>query len=76
MSAVLHLLPDVGAGDDDGGLTVLEQWELYMRGAGRAERTVSDATAQLPRPAVADPRRHEVGVGPETRLRRQPVDPV
>ncbi|MGA7053177.1 MAG: hypothetical protein WBZ37_18295 [Mycobacterium sp.] len=76
MSAVLHLLPDVGAGDDDGGLTVLEQWELYMRGAGRAERTVSDATAQLPRPAVADPPPPRDRSRLQTRLPRQPVDPV
>ncbi len=49
MSAALHLVPAVGAGDDDGGLTTLEQWELYMRGAGRSERTISETLGVLGR---------------------------
>lgn len=49
MSAALHLVPAVGAGDDDGGLTTLEQWELYMRGAGRSERTISETLGLLDR---------------------------
>lgn len=42
MSAVLKLVPDAGAGDDDGDLGPLEQWELYMRGAGRSNRTINE----------------------------------
>jgi len=42
MRAALQLVPDVGAGDDDGGLSPLEQWELTMRGAGRSNRTISE----------------------------------
>jgi hypothetical protein len=40
ISAALRLIRDTGG--DDGGLPQLEAWELYMRGAGRAERTVRD----------------------------------
>ncbi len=49
MTAVLRLLPDIGVGDDDGGLTTLEQWELYMRGAGRSHRTISESLGLLHR---------------------------
>jgi integrase len=48
-AAALRLVPDVGAGDDDGGFTILEQWELYMRGAGRSERTISETLGVLRR---------------------------
>ena len=49
MSAVLRLVPAAGAGDDDGGLTTLEQWEFYMRGAGRSDRTISETLGLLHR---------------------------
>src|ERR1700728_4238441 len=51
MNAALRLVPDVGAGagDDDGGLTPIEQWELYIRGAGRSDRTVRDGIAIVQR---------------------------
>jgi integrase/recombinase XerD len=51
MSAVLRLVPAVGAGagDDDGGLTPIEQWELYARGAGRSNRTISETIGVLHR---------------------------
>lgn len=39
MSAVLRLVDNTGGG---GELSPLEAWELFMRGAGRAERTVRD----------------------------------
>ncbi|MEM6109218.1 tyrosine-type recombinase/integrase [Mycobacterium sp. 050272] len=35
-------------GDDgDGGLPPLDAWEIYMRGAGRSERTIHDARLRL-----------------------------
>jgi site-specific recombinase XerD len=40
---------DAGAGDDDGGLSALEQWELYMRGAGRSNRTITETLGVLHR---------------------------
>lgn len=49
MSAALRLVPAVGVGDDDGHLAVLEQWELYMRGAGRSARTISESLGLLRR---------------------------
>ena len=50
MSAVLRLVPAAGAGaGDDDGLTILEQWELYMRGAGRSNRTISETIGVLHR---------------------------
>lgn len=44
MSAAPHLVlvPDVDAGDRDRDLTLLEQWEIYMRGEGRSNRTISE----------------------------------
>jgi integrase/recombinase XerD len=39
MSAARRLVRD---GDGDGELPALEAWELYMRGAGRSERTVNN----------------------------------
>ena len=47
MTAALRLVPDTGG--DDGGLPPLEAWELYMRGAGRANRTVRDGIATMQR---------------------------
>lgn len=47
MTAALRLVRDTGG--DDGGLTPLERWELYMRGAGRAERTVRDGVSVMQR---------------------------
>lgn len=49
MSAALRLVHDAGYGDDgdDDGLTLLERWELFMRGAGRSERTVRDGVLTL-----------------------------
>jgi hypothetical protein len=38
MSTALRLVRDTGG--DDGGLPPLDGWELFMRGAGRSERTV------------------------------------
>jgi hypothetical protein len=38
VTAALRLVRDTGG--DDGGLPPLQAWELFMRGAGRAERTV------------------------------------
>src|ERR1700682_1322680 len=49
MRAALQLVPDVGAGDDDGGLGPIEQWELYMRGAGRSNRTITETIGVLRR---------------------------
>lgn len=51
MSAVKHLalVPDVGVGDDGRGLSALEQWELYMRGAGRSNRTITETIGVLRR---------------------------
>lgn len=44
MSAVkrLALVPDVDAGDQGRDLTLLEEWEIYMRGEGRSNRTISE----------------------------------
>ena len=46
---MLRLVPAAGAGADDGGFTTLEQWELYMRGAGRSERTIAETLGVLSR---------------------------
>jgi site-specific recombinase XerD len=48
-SRALRLVPGAGDGDDDGGLTPLEQWELFMRGAGRSERTITETIGVLHR---------------------------
>lgn len=45
MTAALRLVRD----DDGDGLAPLEAWELYMRGAGRSERTVRDGVAVMRR---------------------------
>jgi integrase/recombinase XerD len=45
MSTALRLIRDTGG--DDGGLPSLDAWELYMRGAGRAECTVRDGLATM-----------------------------
>jgi integrase len=45
VSAALRLVRD--SGGDDGGLPPLQGWELYMRGAGRAERTVRDGLGTM-----------------------------
>lgn len=45
----LALVPDVGTGNDDGDLSALEQWELYMRGAGRSNRTITETIGVLRR---------------------------
>lgn len=45
MSAAKHhlaVVPDVDTGDRGRDLTLLEQWEIYMRGEGRSERTISE----------------------------------
>ena len=44
MSAVKHLalVPDVDTGDRGRDLTLLEEWEIYMRGEGRSDRTISE----------------------------------
>jgi integrase/recombinase XerD len=47
MSAALRLVRD--SGGDDGDLPPLEGWELFMRGAGRAERTVYDGVLTVRR---------------------------
>lgn len=49
MSAVPHLalVPSASAGDEDGGLSALELWDLSMRGAGRSHRTVGDTIATV-----------------------------
>ncbi|MBV8786442.1 MAG: recombinase XerD, partial [Mycobacterium sp.] len=50
MTAMLRLVrDDAGAGSDGGGFTPIEQWELYMRGAGRSERTISETIGLLHR---------------------------
>jgi site-specific recombinase XerD len=49
MSTALRIVPAAGAGHDDGGFTILEQWEIYMRGAGRSERTISETLGLLER---------------------------
>ncbi|WP_235852773.1 tyrosine-type recombinase/integrase [Mycobacterium interjectum] len=46
MTAVLRLVRD---DDGDGGLPPLDAWEIYMRGAGRSERTVRDGVAVMRR---------------------------
>ena len=45
MSAALRLIRDTGG--DDGGLPPLQGWELFMRGAGRADRTVRDGLGTM-----------------------------
>jgi integrase/recombinase XerD len=45
MSAVLRLVDNTGGGE----LPPLQAWELFMRGAGRAERTVRDGVATMQR---------------------------
>lgn len=47
MSAALRLVRDDG--NDGGELPPLEAWELFMRGAGRAERTVRDGVGIMRR---------------------------
>ncbi len=44
MSAAKHLalVPDVDTGDRGRDVTLLEQWEIYMRGEGRSDRTISE----------------------------------
>jgi integrase/recombinase XerD len=50
VSAARHLRVIEGSGsDDDGGLTAIERWELYMRGAGRSHRTISETIGLLNR---------------------------
>lgn len=46
MTAALRLVRD---DDGDGGPPPLEAWELFMRGAGRSERTVRDGIAVMRR---------------------------
>lgn len=46
MNAALRLVRD---GDGGGELPPLQAWELYMRGAGRSERTVRDGVLTLQR---------------------------
>jgi integrase/recombinase XerD len=45
----LALVPDVGVGNDGRDLSPLEQWELYMRGAGRSNRTISETIGVMRR---------------------------
>lgn len=45
MTAALRLVRNDGT--DGGGLPPLEAWEIYMRGAGRAERTVRDGVGTM-----------------------------
>lgn len=47
MTAVLRLVSD--SGGDDGNLPPLEAWELFMRGAGRSARYVTDSVATMQR---------------------------
>jgi integrase/recombinase XerD len=51
VNAVKHLalVPDVGVGNDGRDLPPLEQWELYMRGAGRSNRTISETIGVMRR---------------------------
>ena len=44
VSAVPHLalVPDADIGDRGRDLTLLEQWEIYMRGEGRSNRTIAE----------------------------------
>jgi integrase/recombinase XerD len=42
MGAALHLVPDLDTGETDRDLSPLEQWELYMRGAGHSNRTINE----------------------------------
>jgi len=44
VTAVKHLalVPDVGTGNDGRDLTLLEQWEIHMRGEGRSDRTITE----------------------------------
>ncbi|MDI3314503.1 MAG: tyrosine-type recombinase/integrase [Mycobacterium sp.] len=56
MSAARHhhrhlalVVPAAGSGDDDGELSALERWELYMRGAGRSNRTINETLGVLRR---------------------------
>jgi integrase/recombinase XerD len=46
MTAALRLVRDDGS---DGELPPLVAWELFMRGAGRAERTIGDGLATMRR---------------------------
>jgi integrase/recombinase XerD len=45
MGAALRLVRETGG--DDGGLPPIQAWELYMRGAGRSERTIHDGVLTL-----------------------------
>ena len=44
MTAAAHLVlvPDFDTGDRERDLTLLEEWEIYMRGEGRSNRTISE----------------------------------
>lgn len=44
MTAALRVVRD---GDGNGGLPPLDAWEIYMRGAGRSERTIRDGRLRL-----------------------------
>lgn len=45
MTAALRLVRDTGG--DDGGIPPLERWEIYMRGAGLSDRTVTCGVSTL-----------------------------
>lgn len=47
MSVALRLVPDVETGRDGRDLSPLEQWKLFMRGAGRSDRYVTDSIHTL-----------------------------
>ena len=49
MRPALQLVPDPDTGHDDRDLSALEQWELYMRGAGRSNRTITETIGVLHR---------------------------
>lgn len=49
MRPALALVPDVDTGDADRDLSPLELWELYMRGAGRSNRTISETITVIRR---------------------------
>lgn len=45
-AAHLRLVEDTG-GDGPDGLTIVERWELHMRGAGRSQRTIGETLRLL-----------------------------
>jgi len=47
VTAALRLVRDDGS--DDGGLPPLVSWEIFMRGAGRSERTIRDGVLTMKR---------------------------